>query len=663
MLTPVTRRSYSVAMSELVRVTVERDHLERIASGLPISGVAELIWNAVDADANEVRVVVDTNGLGGVDSVRVEDNGHGMDHERALHDFQRLGGSWKVIGRSEGKGRLLHGREGKGRWRAFSIGPKVTWTTTAETSSGSFEETRIEGSRSDLAAFTVHDPKQVDGPAGTSVVVEGMTDPPRGLLGESAHRELATRLVLYLEQYDVEIRYDGQIVNPNDLQDRREDFDIDTGTEQPARLTVIEWNPEVKVDRALFLCDQDGFVLDKAPANVAAPGFEYTAYLSWGEFRNRLSDLGIAELTDLQPVIDAARTQLRDYFRTRAPELAQGLIETWKKEQVYPYADPPSTPVEEAEQKVFEVVSVAVGKTVNTSTDLRAKRLSLRLMKEALEQDPGSLHRVLRDVLELPQDRLEELDRLLGRTSLANVISAAKQVADRLDFLRSLEDLLFDETSKKQLLERSQLHRILASEPWLFGEEFALIADDETLTTVLKRHIALLKGTVFPGDGEEVVDTEGKRGIVDLIFAGATPQNRQTNDHLVVELKRPNVKIGREEINQIQAYADAVTNDDRFSSVNVNWDFVVVSNELHEFAKNRLKNNPRTPGLLEGSDDAPRIWLKTWSQIIDDAKHRLKFFEQSLNYSASSDSALAYLDETHAKYLPPALAAKSKPKE
>lgn len=641
-------------MSELVRVRVERDHLERIASGSPISGVAELIWNAVDADATEVRVVIDTNGLGGVDSVRVEDNGHGMDHERALHDFQRLGGSWKVTGRSEGQGRLLHGREGKGRWRAFSIGPKVTWTTTAKKADGSFEKTRIEGSRPDLAAFTVHDPEEVDGPAGTTVVVEGMTDPPKGLLGESAHRELATRLVLYLAQYEVEIRYDGQTINPGDLQDRREDFDIDTGTEKPARLTVIEWESEVKVDRALFLCDHYGFVLEKAPANVAAPGFEYTAYLSWEEFRNRLSDLGIAELTDLQPIIDLARTQLRDYFRSRAPELAQGLIETWKREQVYPFAAPPTTPVEDAEQKVFEVVSLAVGKTVNTSSDLKAKRLSLRLMKEALEQDPGSLHRVLRDVLELPQDRLDELDRLLGRTSLANVISAAKQVADRLDFLRGLEELLYDPQSKKQLLERAQLHRILAAEPWLFGEEFALLADDETLTTVLKRHIALLGGATL-SETTEVTDSQGKRAIVDLIFAGATPQNRQTNDHLVVELKRPSVKVGREEINQIQGYADAVTNDERFRSLIINWDFVVVSNELHEFALNRLKNNPREPGLLEGSENAPRIWLKTWSEIIDDAKHRLKFFEKSLNYAASSDSALSYLRETHAKYLPSVL--------
>jgi hypothetical protein len=33
------------------RVQVEGDHLKRLASSRPVQAVAELIWNAVDADA------------------------------------------------------------------------------------------------------------------------------------------------------------------------------------------------------------------------------------------------------------------------------------------------------------------------------------------------------------------------------------------------------------------------------------------------------------------------------------------------------------------------------------------------------------------------------------------------------------------------------------
>jgi hypothetical protein len=46
------------------------------------------------------------------------------------------------------------------------------------------------------------------------------------------------------------------------------------------------------------------------------------------------------------------------------------------------------------------------------------------------------------------------------------------------------------------LPERRQLQRLLAPSAWLFGKEFNLTADDESLNTVLERHRAL---PVLPG--------------------------------------------------------------------------------------------------------------------------------------------------------------------
>jgi hypothetical protein len=46
------------------------------------------------------------------------------------------------------------------------------------------------------------------------------------------------------------------------------------------------------------------------------------------------------------------------------------------------------------------------------------------------------------------------------------------------------------------------------------------------------------------------------------------------------------------------------------------------------------------------------VWVKTWAEILEAANHRLKFVQQSLDYSPSTDQALDYLRETHEKYLP-----------
>ena len=58
-----------------------------------------------------------------------------------------------------------------------------------------------------------------------------------------------------------------------------------------------------------------------------------------------------------------------------------------------------------------------------------------------------------------------------------------REVADRIDFIHGLNALLFDKVTKKKMLERRQLHRILANETWVFGEEWSLTGDDERLHT------------------------------------------------------------------------------------------------------------------------------------------------------------------------------------
>ena len=112
-------------------------------------------------------------------------------------------------------------------------------------------------------------------------------------------------------------------------------------------------------------------------------------------------------------------------------------------------------------------------------------------------------------VLDLSEEKLEELDVLLRRTPLTAVITAAKKVADRLEFVKGLELLLFKPESTATLLERSQLHRILAGETWIFGEEFNLMGDDSSLTTVLKAHLSEL-GREELAVNEPVRDELGK---------------------------------------------------------------------------------------------------------------------------------------------------------
>ncbi|MGH3289924.1 MAG: ATP-binding protein, partial [Streptosporangiaceae bacterium] len=82
------RRLHIDAKDDLVLRLAHRDR--------PVEAVIELIWNALDAEANNVAVVIERNALDGVERVRVEDDGHGMAPEAIPSAFQNLGGSWKA---------------------------------------------------------------------------------------------------------------------------------------------------------------------------------------------------------------------------------------------------------------------------------------------------------------------------------------------------------------------------------------------------------------------------------------------------------------------------------------------------------------------------------------------------------------------------------------
>jgi hypothetical protein len=153
---------------------------------------------------------------------------------------------------------------------------------------------------------------------------------------------------------------------------------------------------------------------------------------------------------------------------------------------------------------------------------------------------------------------------------------------------------------------------------------------------------------------DEVKREGGKRGIVDLMLSRRIPQPRETElEHLIVELKAPKVKIDPKVLTQIESYAFAVAKDERFKDTNTRWIFWAVSNDVTEDARLRGRQDGRPEGLIfKDANKRIEIWVKPWSQIIEECRARLSFYQSKLRYAADLDSAKAYLQKTHEKYLP-----------
>ena len=117
-------------------VEIQPDLIRKLGRTEPVRAASELIWNGLDADATEVSIDLEYDDLGGMSKIVVTDNGDGIPYADAPILFGKLGGSWKRRGDKTKRGRQLHGYEGRGRYKAFSLGRVVDWYVTYEKEDG-----------------------------------------------------------------------------------------------------------------------------------------------------------------------------------------------------------------------------------------------------------------------------------------------------------------------------------------------------------------------------------------------------------------------------------------------------------------------------------------------------------------------------------------------
>jgi hypothetical protein len=88
---------------------------------------------------------------------------------------------------------------------------------------------------------------------------------------------------------------------------------------------------------------------------------------------------------------------------------------------------------------VFEIVALNVATSLPDfqSTDRTNRKFQLRILRQAIEKSPAELQLILNEVLGLPKRKQDELAKLLRRTPLSAIISAAKMVGDATDWRRS----------------------------------------------------------------------------------------------------------------------------------------------------------------------------------------------------------------------------------
>lgn len=644
------------------------DHVQKLAHEHdPVRAVIELVWNSLDADAHRVDVLLQRSQADVVIGVEIVDDGDGMAPEEIPAAFKFVGNSWKRTAlRSRGEKRPLHGKFGQGRLRAFALGTKVSWDTVGDSIDGKRLRSVVTARSDNRNHVEVSEAVETDDDTGTKFSAEGK-ESIDSLDKDAAAERLTTALAPYLIAHDgVAVAYDGERILPAANIARDTTLPVEWDHEDAtlrADLRIIEWHKAT--GREVHLCDADAVVVDTRDSGPG-PDFIYSAYLLWDQMPQHQGQWTIAAMettpTVLGTMLKALDQVLADYLDARRDERRREQVQTWKSTNVYPYKGDPESVEEEVERAAFDVVATSISRHIpKDAKNKKKQKLTLGLLKDSLRQRPGDVTALLDQYVGLDEEEREQLDRLLKSTGLSNVIQASTDVTNRLAFLAALEHMVFDPEEHKLVGEREHLHKILERELWVFGEQYNYMISERSLSAALDRHCELLG--IDRTDPTPVKRLDGRVGRLDLLLSAAATEHDR-NRHLVVELKAPKVTAGRTELDQIESYAMALAADPRFADSTTHWDFWLVTSDMDAVLRQKSNQRGRERGLAFDPDEVPdapgatvRVWVRTWGQIINEARHRLDYFRNELQHDPSLEEAKEYLRRQHSDVVPEALLA------
>ncbi len=614
----------------------------------------QLVANALDSGCTRVDVRVSFNQMEAPERVVIEDDGNGISADEMQDAFGQVG----VHVRKRESPREVIGSRGIGRFAVFSLAVESRWETVAsgdarrsvlrwvmvpgrKTLDIEEESTRADrtGTRIDMTLNHREDVKRLFSSA------------------KSVKRVLFNSFAAYLARYESEVSIwvNDEIVSLEDFVDERMTEEIQGRGDTPdASLhhMVLGQQVEQPAPSVLVFATRGATVSQEVLGDEGIPGKKYLGLVD-SAYLSDLTNTGKTELADFDPgfralKVEASRRAKR-FISERQAGHAKAFLERARNQDYYPYKSPPRSPVDRYRRQLYDGLLLTLEEQYRIgSAPASQQKLIFGLTRQLLQSE--DLASALTSVLGLEGDEVARFASLLRRTSLSSIIAVADLLVDRLRFLDELEVLLYGNAAK-WVKERSQLHKIIEGHTWLFGEQYHLMGSDRKISTLLEKVQVELAG-----DPEDLVDVDPALNDIPDLYLTRSKWNEgaKYHQHLVVELKRPSVKIGVGHVQQLQRYANAIVDNAIWGQKpnSHKFTFVLVSSDISE-STTKLYQAGEEPGLLSkpAFDHPTELWALKWSDFLDRRREELKFLENQIEVTADPE-LLDYLRERVGEYLP-----------
>jgi hypothetical protein len=349
-------------------------------------------------------------------------------------------------------------------------------------------------------------------------------------------------------------------------------------------------------------------------------------------FRNiDFEDMGDEEFTKLKSFIKGVVNE----FFVKINEKFQRFNSKLQSDVYNPHRD--GKPASKIQESLFQKAAFLVESQYKLlEKDNKIRGLIYSLIDKALSD--GNVQDIFDKILKLDQPTIEKFHDLLEKTELENVVQFASKVATHSEFLDFLHDLVYGEISK-YIKERSQLHKIVEKQLWIFGEQYngtPCLWSDRKIGGIFNdiRNQTMVYEPTEEDENLIKVESKDLNDITDLFFTNEKLTDDNCKEYMVVELKSPKCSIGQKEINQIDRYAFTIEKHDGLPSDKVKYKLILISSKLNDFTKSKLDSSfekYRIPFMYETKTKKRiEIYIYSWSDLIESNRKKLSYLSQQL---------------------------------
>lgn len=623
------------------------------------SAISEYIWNGFDAGATTISIEFDTNAIDTLHSLKVIDNGSGINYDNLSDTFGNFLDSIKS--NSYQRSSYTHGNKGKGRFSFSAFAGKATWKTVyKDNNSGKLLEYDITITRNKKEVYQ-DDNKIISKKSTTGTTVEfqdlfGVTSYSFSNVEfkEALSREFGWFLFLNKDRGSF-IKINGEAIGYDDL---IADSEIQNLTIKDAegnpnlfKITYIRWKERIGDKFYFYLLNSDKKEVAKelTSFNNNAINFYHSVYVEADFFNafnpnDTVQGLTLFESTKSNPIFKALMLSLQELVKEKQKYFARGeaaelLIYRYEKEGVIPKFKANKYD-QERRKDLIDVVKglFCLEPKLFQGLNKEQQKVNVGLINLLLDTDErNNILDIIGQIVNLSSEDRLEFANLLRKTTISKIARTINLIENRFKVVELLKTLVFD--LKTFTNERDHIQKAVEENYWLFGEQYHLVSANEGFEKMLSRYITLLNNGSTGKGKKAKVNSEDKNRRPDIFLSrkhsvpDILDDQLEMEENVIVELKRPTVNITKTVLRQIEDYLDIIINEDHFNSQKRFWKFYVVSNKIDQPVKLEYEAfKDKGKRFLVKALNNYEIYALTWDDIFMNFQLRHKFLIDKLEF-------------------------------